>query len=101
MSEFAIFKTGGKQYRCKVGDTLRVEKLKSDAGEKIEFTEVLMIGDKVGAPLIEGAKITAEIADQVRADKIIVFKKKRRKNYRRTKGHRQHITVIKITGIKG
>jgi len=101
MENYAIFKTGGKQYRCKVGDTLRVEKLKDDAGAKIEFADVLMIGDKIGAPLLDGAKITAEIVEQKRSDKIIVFKKKRRQNYRRTKGHRQHITVIKITGIKG
>ncbi len=99
MSEFAIFSTGGKQYRVKVGDIIKVEKL--DADGKIEFDHVLMIGANVGNPVIAGAKITAEILEHKRNDKILVFKKKRRHNYRRTKGHRQHITVLKITDIKG
>ncbi len=99
MADFAIFKTGGKQYRVQVGNIIRVEKLKADG--KVEFDQVLMVGDKVGAPLVSGAKVVGEIVDQVRADKILVFKKKRRHNYRRTKGHRQNITVVKITEIKG
>jgi large subunit ribosomal protein L21 len=95
---YAIFQTGGKQYRVKAGDTVKVEKLKADG--KIEFDQVLMVGDKVGNPLVAGAKVVAEIIAQERADKILVFKKKRRHNYRRTKGHRQNITVLKITEIK-
>ncbi|MCL1892515.1 MAG: 50S ribosomal protein L21 [Alphaproteobacteria bacterium] len=94
---YAIFQTGGKQYRVKTGDIIKVEKLKTDG--KIEFDQVLMVGDKVGNPTVSGAKVTAEVIEQTRADKILVFKKKRRHNYRRTKGHRQHITVLKITGI--
>ena len=99
MAEFAIFKTGGKQYRVAVGDVIKVEKLDGDG--KIEFDQVIMVGDKIGNPVVSGALVTAEILEQTRNDKILVFKKKRRHNYRRTKGHRQHITVLKITGIKG
>lgn len=99
MSEFAIFQTGGKQYRVKVGDIIKVEKLKSDG--QIEFDQVLMIGDKIGSPVIAGAKIKADVLEHKRNDKILIFKKKRRQNYRRTNGHRQHITVLKITEIKG
>ena len=99
MENYAIFQTGGKQYRAKVGDCLKVEKIKAEG--KVEFDQVLMVGDKVGSPLIAGAKIVCEILEQKRADKIVVFKKKRRQNYRRTKGHRQHITVVKVVDIKG
>ena len=98
MSEFAIFQTGGKQYRVANGDIIKVEKLNADG--KIEFDQVLMVGDKVGTPFVEGAKVVAEVVEQKRADKILVFKKKRRQNYRRTAGHRQFITVLKITDIK-
>ncbi|MCL2749229.1 MAG: 50S ribosomal protein L21 [Alphaproteobacteria bacterium] len=96
---YAIFKTGGKQYRVKVGDTVKVEKLKAEG--KIDFDSVLMLGDTVGNPTIKSAKVSAEVVAQERADKILVFKKKRRHNYRRTKGHRQNITVLKIIEIKG
>ena len=99
MSDFAIFQTGGKQYRVKVGDIVKVEKLNSDG--KIEFDQVLMVGGTIGNPVIAGAKVTAEVLEHKRNDKILVFKKKRRQNYRRTRGHRQHITVLKITDIKG
>ncbi|MBR5574920.1 MAG: 50S ribosomal protein L21 [Alphaproteobacteria bacterium] len=98
MGEYAIFQTGGKQYRVKQGDIIKVEKLEADG--KIEFDQVLMIGDKVGSPFVEGAKVVAEVVEQKRADKILVFKKKRRQNYRRTAGHRQFITVLKITEVK-
>ena len=98
MGEYAIFQTGGKQYRVKQGDIIKVEKLEAD--DKIEFDQVLMIGDKVGSPFVEGAKVVAEVVEQKRADKILVFKKKRRQNYRRTAGHRQFITVLKITEVK-
>ena len=103
---YAIFQTGGKQYRVKAGDTIKVEKLAgsnggaAEAGEKLEFDTVLMLGDTVGNPTIKGAKVVAEVVAQERADKILVFKKKRRHNYRRTKGHRQHITVLKIMEVK-
>ena len=94
---FAIFKTGGKQYKVQKGEVLSVEKL--DADKEVVFEEVLMAGDKVGTPFVAGAKVKAEVVDQIRDDKVIVFKKKRRHNYRRTQGHRQYLTVIKITDI--
>ena len=94
---FAIFKTGGKQYKVQKGETLTVEKL--DADKEVVFEEVLMAGDKVGTPFVAGAKVKAEVVDQIRDDKVIVFKKKRRQNYRRKQGHRQYLTVIKITDI--
>ena len=96
---FAVISTGGKQYRVKVGDIIKVEKLAAD--KKVSFDNVLMLGDKIGAPNIPGAVVVGEVLEQTRADKIIVFKKKRRHNYRRTRGHRQHLTVVKITEIKG
>lgn len=99
MSNFAIFQTGGKQYRVQSGDIIKVEKINADG--TVEFDQVLMVGDKVGAPYVSGAKVVATVIEQKRADKILVFKKKRRQNYRRTKGHRQYITVLKITDIKG
>ena len=98
MSEYAIFQTGGKQYRVANGDIIKVEKL--DATGTIEFDQVLMVGDNVGTPFVDGAKVIAEVIEQKRADKILVFKKKRRQNYRRTAGHRQFITVLKIKEIK-
>ena len=101
---YAVIKTGGKQYRVAKDDVLKIEKLDGKAGDKIEFKEVSMVGDEgdaaVGTPLLEGAVVTAEVVDQTRAAKIIVFKKKRRHNYRRKKGHRQHQTVVRITDIK-
>ncbi len=100
---YAVIKTGGKQYRVAKDDILKIEKLDGATGDKIEFKEVLMVGGEgeptVGAPLVEGAIVTAEVLEQTRAAKIIVFKKKRRQNYRRKKGHRQHQTVVKITNI--
>ena len=100
---FAVVKTGGKQYRVAKDDVIRVEKLTAEPGEKVALSDVLMIDDggkkTVGAPLIEGAAVEAEVVEQMRADKIIVFKKKRRQNYRRKNGHRQHLTVLKITDI--
>jgi large subunit ribosomal protein L21 len=98
MSDFAIFSTGGKQYRVKVGDIVKVEKLAVDG--KVDFDQVLMVDSVVGSPLVAGAVVTAEVLEHKRGDKILVFKKKRRHNYRRTKGHRQNITVLKITEIK-
>lgn len=96
---FAVIRTGGKQYKVASGDILEVEKLEGSAGDKVELGEVLMAGDKIGAPLVGGAKVLAEIVKHFRADKVIIFKKKRRHNYRRKKGHRQDLTLIKITDI--
>jgi len=99
MSDFAIFQTGGKQYRVKVGDVIKVEKL--DATGDVTFDHVMMVGEKVGTPTIDGAKVVATVVEQKRNDKVLVFKKKRRQNYRRTRGHRQFVTVLKIKEIKG
>ena len=94
---FAIFTTGGKQYKVQKNEVLKVEKLNAD--KNIEFSDVLMVDGKVGTPFVAGAKVKAEIVDQIRDDKVIVFKKKRRHHYRKTQGHRQYLTVIKITDI--
>ena len=96
---FAVIKTGGKQYRVEAGDVVVVEKLPVDENGTVTFDEVLMVGDKVGAPLVEGATVTGEVMKQARDKKIIVFKKKRRQNYRRKQGHRQYISVVRITDI--
>ncbi len=99
---FAVIKTGGKQYRVAAEDTLRVEKVAGEAGDQVVFDNVLMVGgDKplVGAPLVEGASVAAEILEQGRGRKIIIFKKRRRKNSRRKNGHRQDYTLVKITDI--
>jgi len=102
---YAVIKTGGKQYRVENGDIIEVEKLTADAGSVISLSPVLMFNDdkssKVGNPVIEGAAVSAEVLEQTRANKIIVFKKKRRKGYRRTIGHRQDLTVLKITDVTG
>ncbi len=100
---FAVIKTGGKQYKVAPNDVLRVEKLAGEPGDLIEFGAVLAIGGEagvtLGVPLVEGAMVAAEVVEQGRADKIIVFKKKRRKNHRRRNGHRQHETVLRVTEI--
>jgi large subunit ribosomal protein L21 len=100
---FAVIKTGGKQYRVAEGDVIKVEKLDGEAGAKLTFGDVLAVGNgddvTLGAPLVDGASVTAEVLEQTRAKKIIVFKKKRRQNYRRKNGHRQHQTVLRITGV--
>ena len=100
---FAVIKTGAKQYKVAVGDVIKVEKLDGEAGATISLDTVLMVSDdkgvKVGTPTISGTVVTAEILEQVRAAKIIVFKKKRRQNYRRKAGHRQEQTVLRITEI--
>jgi large subunit ribosomal protein L21 len=101
---FAVFKTGGKQYRVSENDTLVVEKLVAEAGDTINFDQVLMIGEDgqaptVGAPLLDKAAVTAEVVRQTRGEKVIIFKKRRRQNSRRKNGHRQDLTLIKITGI--
>jgi large subunit ribosomal protein L21 len=100
---FAVIRTGGKQYKVAPNDVIAVEKLAGEPGATIELGEVLMVGDgaevTAGTPLISGATVSAELVEHRRADKIIVFKKKRRHNYRRKNGHRQHQTVLRITGI--
>jgi large subunit ribosomal protein L21 len=99
---YAVIKTGGKQYRVAEGQLLRVEKLPGAKGDKVSFGEVLLVsGDtpKVGQPLVKGASVAAEITGQDRGKKIVVFKFRRRKNYRRKSGHRQPYTELKITGI--
>jgi len=102
---YAVVKTGGKQYRVEPGAVIKVERLDGEVGATIALDQVLMIGGddggepKVGAPLIDGASVAAEVLEQNRAPKIIVFKKKRRKNYRRKRGHRQLQTVLRINDI--
>ena len=100
---FAVLKTGGKQYRVQTGDVLRVERLAAEAGETVQFNEVLMLGGDapvVGAPVVNGAAVQAEGLDQIRGDKTIHFVKRRRKHgSQRTKGHRQYLTVVRITDI--
>ena len=100
---FAVVKTGGKQYRVAADDIIAVEKLDAEPGAVVELTDVLMVGDDkaqtAGTPMVEGAMVAAEVVKQARAKKIIVFKKKRRQDYQRTKGHKQHVTVLKITEI--
>jgi large subunit ribosomal protein L21 len=104
-SMFAIIKTGGKQYRVTSGDVIKVEKLSGNPGDIIQLNQVLAMGDdkdvKIGTPLLSDQLVSAEILEQARADKIIIFKKKRRQNYRRKKGHRQHLTVLRIIDIGG
>ena len=101
---YAVIRTGGKQYRVAPGDLIRVEKVGGDPGSDVEFTDVLMTaGDgavRVGTPLVAGARVTGRVEQQGKAKKILVFKKKRRKNYRRHHGHRQLFTDVRVTGIE-
>ena len=105
MKMFAVVKTGGKQYKVAQGDIIQVEKIPAEAGKGIELAEVLMLCDAgkvtLGAPMVAGATVSAEVVSHKRSAKLIVFKKKRRQNYRRRNNHRQEFTVLKITGIKG
>jgi large subunit ribosomal protein L21 len=100
---FAVIKTGGKQYRVSANDVLTIEKLEADMGATIEFTEVLVIGvgadAQFGAPLVAGAKVTAEVVEHNRGKKVIAFKKRRRQNSKRSRGHRQHHTVVRIIDV--
>ena len=102
---YAVIKTGGKQYRVQKDDILEVELLDAKKGDTVSLDEVLLVGSegnaKIGTPTVAGASVKAEVLDQIRGDKVIVFKKKRRQNYRRKNGHRQSLTVVKITDIKG
>jgi large subunit ribosomal protein L21 len=101
---YAVIRTGGKQYRVAAGQVVKVERLEGEVGQTIAFDQVLMVGDDggeptIGSPLVDGAQVTAEVLEQGKAPKIIVFKKKRRKNYRRKRGHRQLQTVLRIRDI--
>ena len=102
---YAVIKTGGKQYRVAPGEVIKVERLDGEVGQTIAFDQVLMVGGdgdgavQVGTPLVDGRQVTAEVLEQARAHKVIVFKKKRRKNYRRKRGHRQLQTVVRIQDI--
>jgi large subunit ribosomal protein L21 len=100
---YAVVKTGGKQYRVAKNDVLTVEKLDAEAGAVVELEEVLAMDDgkglTIGTPMIDGARVAATVLEQKKGDKVIIFKKKRRKNYRRTRGHRQQLTVIRISDI--
>ena len=98
---FAVIRTGGKQYKVAPGDVLEIERLPGEAGAAITFSEVLMAGNRIGAPLLSGASVAAEIVAQDRAPKVVAFKKKRRKNTHRKRGHRQLLTRVKITDISG
>jgi large subunit ribosomal protein L21 len=97
---FAVLKTGGKQYRVQSGDVLRVEKLAADAGEKVQFNDILMVGATVGTPFVSDAAVQAEVIDQIKGEKVIHYVKRRRKHSsQRTKGHRQHLTLLRVTDI--
>ena len=101
---FAVIKTGGKQYKVAMNDVILVEKHEVAAGDDVTFNEILMVGQDsnltVGAPLVKGASVSAKVLDQAQADKVLIFKKNRRHNYRRKRGHRQLQTVLRITDIK-
>ena len=100
---FAVIRTGGKQYRVTPNSVLKVEKLEAEEGSTVTFHDVLAVGGEagltLGAPTVPGASVSATVLEQARGDKIIVFKKKRRQNYRRKRGHRQHLTVLRIGDI--
>jgi large subunit ribosomal protein L21 len=102
--DYAVIRSGGKQYRVSPGATVRLEKLAGEAGSPCAFTEVLMASAAgavvVGKPLVDGARVVGEILRHEKAKKVLVFKKKRRKNYRRRRGHRQQLTLVRVTGIE-
>ena len=102
---YAVFRTGGKQYRARQGERVRVEKLEAAVGDAVEFDQVLMVGEgadvKVGKPLVSGGKVSAKVTEQGRADKITIIKFRRRKHYQRKHGHKQQYTEVEITSIAG
>ena len=102
---YAVFRTGGKQYRASQGERLRVERLEAAVGDTVQFDQVLMVGEganvKVGAPLVSGGKVEGKVTAQGRGDKVMIIKFKRRAHYQRTRGHRQHYTEVEITSISG
>jgi len=97
---FAVLKTGGKQYKVGSGDILRVEKLAAASGETVQFNKILMVGDRIGEPFVEGAAVQAQVIDQIKDRKVIHFFRRRRKHgSKRTKGHRQQLTLLRVTEI--
>lgn len=96
---YAVIKTGGKQYKVAANDVIKIEKIAGDAGSEVIFNEVLAIDETIGTPLVAGASVKGTIIKQAKDAKVIVFKKKRRQNYRRKNGHRQNITIVKITDL--
>ena len=96
---FAVFRTGGKQYRVNKDDVIAVELLEGDAGATVVFDDVLMLGDQIGKPRVADAKVVGEVVRQIRDEKKIIFKKRRRKHYRRRTAHRQYLTLVKITEL--
>ena len=97
---FAVLKTGGKQYKVSAGDVLRVEKLAAMAGDTVQFNEILMVGDTIGAPMVAGAAVQATVIDQIKGEKTINYVRRRRKHSsKRTKGHRQKLTLVRITEV--
>jgi large subunit ribosomal protein L21 len=104
MTMYAVIRTGGKQYRVAPEDVLDIERIPNEAGASVEFADVLLLGGgegdpQIGAPLVSGATVAAEVVEHHRGEKVIIFKKKRRQNYRRKRGHRQELTTIRITDI--
>lgn len=101
---YAVIQTGGKQYRVSAGDVIKVEKLIGEAGSQVTFDQILLVGEgetaKIGTPIVAGAEVTTEIVAQARGPKLLIFKKRRRQNSRRKNGHRQDITILRVTGIK-
>lgn len=98
---YAVIKTGGKQYNVTTGDVVKIEKIAGEEGKEVVFNEVLALDSTIGTPLVAGASVKALVVKQAKDKKVIVFKKKRRQNYRRKNGHRQNITIVKITDILG
>ena len=98
---YAVIKTGGKQYKVATGDVVKIEKIAGEEGKEVIFNEVLALDETVGTPLVSGASVKALVVKQTKDAKVIIFKKKRRHNYRRKNGHRQFVTLVKITDICG
>ncbi len=102
--EYAVIRTGGKQYRVAPGDVIRIEKVTGEPGTEVQFTDVLLTSAagsvQIGAPTVRGARVTAKVLQQGKAKKVLVFKKKRRKNYRRRRGHRQQVTTVRVATIE-
>ena len=101
---YAVLETGSKQYRVSAGDTLKIERLPIEAGKPVTFDRVLLVNADgkvtVGSPTVTGASVVADVVEHIRGDKVVTFKMKRRKGYHKTIGHRQELTVVKVTGIK-
>ncbi len=98
---YAVIRSGGKQYNVTTGDVVKLEKIAGEEGKEVVFSEVLALGEQIGTPLVAGASVKAIVLKQAKDAKVIVFKKKRRQNYRRKNGHRQNITLVKITDVIG